>query len=210
MINYHREMEAQIAALGGRRERLLLHSCCGPCSTAVLEQLEAHFDLSLLFYNPNIYPAEEYQRRLDTQRTLIETRYPQITLIDAPYDPEQFFLEAEGLESEPEGGARCTLCFALRLRHAAETARRLHIPYYTTTLSVSPHKDAQRINTLGAALGRECGVTFLLADFKKRGGYQRSTQLSKEMGLYRQNYCGCTFSLPAEAALSQTDTGNAR
>lgn len=196
-INYDRQMQAQIDSLpSGSRPTLLLHSCCGPCSSAVLERLAPHFDITVFFYNPNILPAEEYQHRLREQRRLLRQMVlPRpIVLWEGPYEPDAFFHQAHGLENEPEGGRRCTACFSLRLQRTAETAAAHGFDFFTTTLSVSPHKNAALLNEIGAALQTE-SCRFLFADFKKRGGYQRSLALSRQYGLYRQRYCGCPFSL---------------
>ena len=171
----------------------MLHSCCGPCSSYVLEYLTKFFDITLLFYGPNIQPREEYELRLEHQRKVIE-RIP-VKIMECDYDGEDFDKAVQGLESEPEGGARCTECFRLRIERTAALAAKHGFEWYCTTLSVSPHKDAQRINALGYELGERYGVKWLPSDFKKRGGYQRSIVLSKEMRLYRQEYCGCAYSL---------------
>ena len=191
-VDYNREMEQQIAAArpGGT---LLLHSCCGPCATAVLERLGEHFAVTLYFYNPNIHPEAEYERRLEAQRAVVEqiqTRYPSALLV-APYDPAPFLAATAGLEAESEGGARCTRCYAFRLEETARLAQERGCDYFTTTLSIGPTKDAERLNEIGAALGKTYGVSYLPADFKKKGGFQRSVALSEELGIYRQTYCGC-------------------
>ena len=175
-----------------KRPTLLLHSCCGPCSSYVLECLTQYFEVTILFYGPNIQPPEEYKKRLAAQKQVLE-RFS-VKILDCEYDGERFTQAAAGLEDEPEGGKRCTACFALRLEETAKRAARYGFPWYCTTLSVSPHKDPERINTLGAYFGEKYGVRWLPSDFKKKGGYQRSIVLSKEMGLYRQNYCGCLYS----------------
>ena len=196
--DYNQEMEAQIAALKEPGQRLLLHSCCGPCSTAVLERLAAHFSPTIYFYNPNIDSEAEYQRRLESQRLAIEgisTPYP-AALIEAPYNPAPFASMAADFASEPEGGLRCTRCFTLRLEETAKFAKAEGFPYFATTLSVSPHKDAERLNQIGEALGEKYGITYLYGDFKKKDGYRRSVILSEKLGLYRQGYCGCGFSGP--------------
>lgn len=195
MRNYRQETDELIARIP-EGTGLLLHSCCGPCSSAVLEELASHFDVTLLYYNPNIWPNEEYVRRRDEQMALLQklpVRYP-VKFEEAAYEPKEFLQAAQGLEGEPEGGARCEACFALRLRRAAETAAARRIPWYTTTLTVSPHKNAPLLNRLGEEIGAEVGVKFLPSDFKKRDGYKRSLALSREYGLYRQNWCGCAFS----------------
>jgi predicted adenine nucleotide alpha hydrolase (AANH) superfamily ATPase len=189
--SFYLQMEDIICSLTAR-PRLLLHSCCGPCSTAVLERLCRHFDVTLHYYNPNIQPAKEYQKRLETQREVC--RRLGITVVEEPYDDGEFMAAAAGLEDEPEGGRRCTECFRLRLQKTAEAARAGGYDYFTTTLTVSPHKNAPLINELGQRAADEWGVPFLPSDFKKREGYKRSIALSAEYGLYRQDYCGCLFS----------------
>lgn len=196
-VNYQLELDKIVAKLDGARPRLLLHSCCGPCSSYVLEYLTQYFEVYLSYYNPNIQPREEYELRLANQKKVLE-RIPGVTLVECGYDGEAYEKAAEGLENEPEGGARCTECFRLRLDFAAREAKRLGCDYCCTTLTVSPHKDAQRINTLGEELCERCGVKWLPGDFKKRNGYKRSIELSREFDLYRQNYCGCLYSKPAE------------
>ena len=192
--NYQLETDKEISQIEGGRPSLLLHSCCGPCSSYVLEYLKEFFDITVLFYGPNIQPREEYEKRLLHQREVL--RRLGIKILECEYDGGAFDAIAQGFEAEPEGGARCRRCFALRLEETAKIAAREGAALYCTTLSVSPHKDVDVINELGAALGEKHGVTWLFSDFKKRGGYQRSIALAKEMGLYRQEYCGCKFSLP--------------
>lgn len=196
--NYQKDMEAEIARLNGRRPTLLLHSCCGPCSSAVLERLTEHFRVTLLYYNPNIEPEAEYRHRLSEQTRLLELLPGEIPLLPCDYDHDAFAAFAEGMAREPEGGRRCLQCFALRLDYTAREARRLGFEYFTTTLSVSPHKRAENINRIGRAIAEKHGVRFLTADFKKKNGYLRSLQLSKEYDLYRQDYCGCLYSRPAK------------
>ena len=192
--NYQREMEQEIRHLQERRPRLLLHSCCGPCSSAVLERLTAHFQVTLLYYNPNIEPEAEYEHRLAEQKRLLSLLPEEVPLLPCGYDHEAFAAFAPALAEEPEGGKRCLRCFALRLNYTADQARLHHFEYFTTTLSVSPHKDAEAVNRIGAAAGERAGVRYLYADFKKKNGYLRSLELSREYGLYRQNYCGCLYS----------------
>ena len=196
-VNYQLELDKIVAKLDGARPKLLLHSCCGPCSSYVLEYLTQYFEVYLSYYNPNIQPREEYELRLLNQKKVLE-RISGVTLVECGYDGEAYEKAAEGLENEPEGGARCTECFRLRLDFVAREAKRLGCDYCCTTLTVSPHKDAQRINTLGEELCERCGVKWLPGDFKKRNGYKRSIELSREFDLYRQNYCGCLYSKPAE------------
>lgn len=196
--NYSKELERLIQQLEqeGRVPRLLLHVCCAPCSSAVLEYLTQYFSITLLYYNPNIAPYEEYQKREAELRKLVsqmEMVHP-VELLPCDYDGQAFVEAARGLEKEPEGGKRCEECFRLRLRYAAREAARLGFDYYTTTLSISPLKNAPLLNQLGEEIGAEFGVVHLPSDFKKKNGYKRSVELSKEYNLYRQDYCGCVFS----------------
>ena len=194
--NYQLLTDRETSALGGRRPRLLLQSCCGPCSSYVLEYLCRFFEVTVLFYNPNIQPREEYEKRLYWQRRLL-AELPEASgaeFMECSWDGEAFDRAAKGLESQPEGGRRCAACFALRLEETARRARENGFEYFCTTLTVSPHKDAGRINAIGAALGEKYGVKWLPSDFKKREGYKRSIELSRQYGLYRQDYCGCLFS----------------
>ena len=186
-----KNMDALIQSLGEKTPRLLLHSCCGPCSSYVLEYLSDYFDITLFFYNPNIQPAEEYEKRLLTQKKLLErAKYKNpVIFLAGEYEPQCFFDMVKGLEGCKEGGARCEKCFELRLSKAAEIAKKGGFDYFATTLTVSPHKNAVLINEIG---GRY--QNYLPSDFKKREGYKRSIILSKEYELYRQGYCGCIFS----------------
>ena len=192
--NYQREMEAEIAALNGRRPALLLHSCCGPCSSAVLERLCEHFRVSVLYYNPNIEPEEEYLHRKAEQQRLIGILGEDVGWLECGYDHEAFEAFAPAMAEEPEGGKRCLACFALRLNETAEQAKKHGFEYFKTTLSVSPHKNADNVNCAGEEAAKRFGVKYLYADFKKKDGYLRSLRLSAEYGLYRQNYCGCMYS----------------
>jgi predicted adenine nucleotide alpha hydrolase (AANH) superfamily ATPase len=180
----------------GEAPLLLLHSCCAPCSCYVLEYLVKYFNINLLFYNPNIMPENEYSHRLSEQKRLVSLMDAEnhIEVIEGRYDINEFTSIVKGLEGEPEGGARCEKCFILRLEEAAVFAKNTGADYFTTTLTVSPHKNAQLINQLGMQIGEKYGVNYLEADFKKRNGYKRSIELSGEYGLYRQNYCGCSYS----------------
>lgn len=201
-MNYQKELDRILETLSTRQSpaSLLLHSCCGPCSSYVLEYLWDKFALTVLFYNPNIHPREEYEKRKAEQLRLIEgyrSLGRPIAFLDCDYDAAAFSARSRGLESEPEGGLRCRECFALRLENTAQRALADSFDYFGTTLTVSPHKNAALINELGLALEHETGVHFLLSDFKKRDGYRRSIALSKEYALYRQDYCGCSYSLAA-------------
>lgn len=196
--NYQREMDGIIEKhrQAGEVPSLFLHSCCGPCSSYVLEYLARYFRITLFYYNPNMDTAEEYARRTDAVKLLLTSAdYPHpVSLQVFPYDHGPFLRAATGLENEPEGGARCTRCFELRLGEAARLAALGGFDYYAATLTVSPHKDALRINRIGREMGERYGVAWLPSDFKKKEGFKRSTVLSKQYGLYRQDYCGCEFS----------------
>lgn len=197
--NYQKELENIIEEnqKNGKVPRLFLHSCCAPCSSYVLEYLSQYFEITVYYYNPNIFPAEEYEKRVEEERKLIEAMnfvHP-VDLIAAPYEPESFYQIAKGYEKEPEGGERCVRCYELRLREAARLAASLGYDYFTTTLTISPLKRADKLNEIGERLAEEYGVACLPSDFKKRNGYKRSIELSKEYGLYRQDYCGCVYSI---------------
>lgn len=180
----------------GAAPALALHSCCAPCSSYVLEALSPFFEISVYYYNPNIAPRAEYERRKAEQQRLIETAQFEnaVCFFDADYSEDTWHQAVLGLEQEPEGGARCLACFEHRLAQTALFAEQHGIEWFCSTLSVSPHKDAAAINEIGQRLASERGLRFLPSDFKKRGGYQRSLELSKQLGLYRQNYCGCAYS----------------
>lgn len=201
-INYQRVLDEALSGIemSGKVPRLLLHSCCGPCSSYVLEYLSRYFEITVLYYNPNIWPAEEFYKRAETQRQLLSEAVFQnpVRLVVIDYKPEEFEAVTEGYEAEREGGARCPRCFRLRLEETAKAARDEGYDYFTTTLSVSPHKDAEALNTIGRELEAAYGVKYLTADFKKRDGYKRSVQLAAQYGLYRQDYCGCRYSKTAE------------
>ena len=196
--NYQKELDHLIAGLQaeGKVPRLLLHSCCAPCSSYVLEYLSEYFEIMVFYYNPNIYPPEEYHERAAEQKRFIE-EFPakhKISYIEGEYDTKRFYEIAKGLEKVPEGGERCFRCYELRMRESAILAKEGGFDYFTTTLSISPLKNAEKLNEIGEALEAEYGVTHLTSDFKKKNGYKRSTELSKEYELYRQDYCGCIFS----------------
>ncbi len=193
-INYQRELDKILEKLGGEKPRLLLHSCCAPCSSYVLEYLSKYFAITVLYYNPNIFPEDEFSKRLDEQRRLAKEMPNNIDVIDEGYNPQEFYDAVKGLEAEAEGGARCEKCFKLRLLKTAEIAKEKGFDYFTTTLSISPLKDEQLLNRIGRELSEKCGIEYLYSDFKKKNGYKRSIELSKEYNLYRQNYCGCVFS----------------
>lgn len=196
--NYQRELDQVIGTLEKTKAvpTLLLHSCCAPCSSYVLEYLSRYFSITVFYYNPNIYPSEEYTRRVAEQQRLIrEMDYVHpVFFVEGDYETERFYAIAKGLEQEREGGERCFRCYRLRLEQAAVLAKAQGFDYFTTTLSISPHKNAAKLNAIGEALAQQYGVRHLPADFKKKEGYKRSIALSKEFGLYRQDYCGCVFS----------------
>ena len=177
--------------------RVLLHSCCGPCSSSVLETLTQYFDVTLLWYNPNLYPEDEFERRFQAQTEIIEKMglNDRVSIVAESYRSEDYYAQIKGLENEPEGGKRCEQCFRLRLTEAAKIAKRDGYDYFCSTLTVSRHKNAELINTIGEEIARTVGVKWLPSDFKKRGGEDRSVELSEKHGIYRQLYCGCEFSL---------------
>lgn len=196
--NYQVETDKVIAKhqAAGDVPTLLLHSCCAPCSSYVLEYLSQYFAVTVLYYNPNIYPDEEYFHRVKEQEEFIH-RFPAknpIRFVEGAFDKDRFYETVKGLEHEPEGGERCFRCYELRLREAAEHARAMGTDYFCTTLSISPLKNAEKLNEIGERLAAEYGVRYLPSDFKKKNGYKRSVELSREYGMYRQDYCGCVFS----------------
>ena len=211
--NYSKMLEKEIQRFdeAGRKPTLLLHSCCAPCSSYVLEYLREHFRITVFYYNPNITAVEEYRYRLAEEKRLIEAYNLQvetrnfegmnstaeamkIDILEAPYDPEDYLEAVKGYEDCPEGSQRCWICFEMRLRKSAEAASKGGFDYFTTTLTISPLKNAAKLNEIGERVGAEYGVHFLPSDFKKKDGYKRSISLSKQFDLYRQNYCGCAFS----------------
>ena len=190
-VNYDKLMQEELR--GARDKRLLLHSCCAPCSSHCLSELSPQIGVTVLYYNPNLDCAEEYEKRKREQlRFLRETGLADF--LDCDYAPEDYLAAVRGLEEEKEGGARCAVCFRLRLERTAREAKARGFDYFATTLTVSPLKNAKLINTIGFAVAEEVGVKYLPSDFKKRGGYLHSVKLSEEYGLYRQDYCGCAFS----------------
>lgn len=196
--NYQKILDETIAGLEEKGEvpKLLLHSCCAPCSSYVLEYLSNYFYITVLYYNPNIYPEDEYYHRAAEQKRFIKefpTKYP-VTYVEGNFEPERFYETVKGYENIREGGERCFRCYELRLREAAEYAKKLNCDYFTTTLSISPMKNAVKLNEIGGRLAEEYGIPYLYSDFKKRDGYKRSTVISAEYGMYRQDYCGCVFS----------------
>ena len=197
-INYQKELDKVIDTIKqtGQKKSLLLHTCCAPCSSYCLEYLTEFFDITILYYNPNVYPEEEYVKRIHEQSRLIQEMplKSKVSMLLGEYNPEVFFEKTRGLERVKEGGERGFICYEMRLREAANVAKKHGFDYFTTSLSISPHKNAERLNEIGRRLEEEYGVNYLYSDFKKRNGYKRSIELSKEYDLYRQSYCGCVFS----------------
>ena len=197
-INYQKELEKIIDKHQKQNQipTLLLHSCCAPCSSYVLEYLSEYFRITVFYYNPNIYPEEEYYKRVKEQKDFIQklpAKYP-IQFVEGNFDKERFYAMAKGLEDVSEGGERCFRCYELRLRESAELAKEYRMDYFATTLSISPLKNVAKLNEIGLALAEEYGMSYLVSDFKKKNGYKRSVELSKEYNMYRQDYCGCVFS----------------
>ena len=184
-----------------KKQTLLLHVCCAPCSSSVIEVLRDEFDITLYFYNPNITSREEYDLRLnELKRLVLEMPAAKgLSIIEGGYNPEDFFALSKGFETEKEGGKRCALCYEERLLSTAERAEELGFDFFTTTLSVSPYKNAKKLNEIGERLAAEVKPDYLVSDFKKKDGYKRSIELSKQYGLYRQDYCGCIYSKQARA-----------
>lgn len=208
-INYQKILDKELEKIqsNGTTPTLLLHSCCAPCSSYVIEYLSKYFKITVFYYNPNISPENEYRYRANEQKRLIESMPLEnpVEFLEGEYNPNDFFKASKGLENVPEGGARCAKCFNLRLSKTAETAKQGNYNYFTTTLTISPLKNAQLINNIGKELAKKYDISYLLSDFKKKNGYKRSIVLSKEYNLYRQNYCGCVFSQNNITVSSQQD-----
>ena len=204
-MNYDLEMEKQIHSLK-EKKTLLLHACCAPCSSAVLERISDYFDITILYYNPNITDEKEYQKRLNEIKTFIKKLHKDnIKILDGRYNPDEFFTMAKGLEQEKERGKRCYKCYELRLNETAKVAEKLNFDFFTTTLSISPYKNSKWLNEIGENLNLEYRPTYLYADFKKKNGYKRSIELSKDFGLYRQDYCGCIYSKKEREEIKQKE-----
>ncbi len=195
MMNYQKQLDRLLENLEGTPS-LLLHSCCAPCSSYVLEYLSNYFKITIFYYNPNITDKKEYEKRVtELKRLLKELKGKnEIHFIEGAYEPDRFFEMAKGLEEEKEGGSRCIKCYYMRLEEAAKEAKKRKFDYFTTTLSVSPYKKAEKLNEIGKILSDQYKVNYLYSDFKKKNGYKRSIELSKEYHLYRQDYCGCIYS----------------
>ncbi len=200
VINYQKKLDELLSEIKTKQTmpKLLLHSCCAPCSSYCLLYLAQYFEITVFYFNPNIYPQDEYIKRASEQKRLIETlnreNHYSISYLEGDYHPEVFFELSKGLEQAPEGGERCMKCYEYRLRESVKIAKQNGFDYFTTTLTISPLKNAARINEIGEQIGREMGVLHLPSDFKKKDGYKQSVQLSEKYGLYRQNYCGCVYS----------------
>lgn len=193
-MNYDLEMENQIKNIS-TKNKLLLHACCAPCSSAVLERISKYFDITILYYNPNITEPEEYEKRLNEIENFVKKlNLKNIKVLRGRYNPKEFFDISVGLEKEKERGKRCYKCYELRLKETAKVAEELNFDYFTTTLSISPYKNSKWLNEIGENLNKEFKPTYLYADFKKKNVYKRSIELSQEYGLYRQDYCGCIYS----------------
>lgn len=199
-VNYKLVLEKTLREIkeSGSRPKLLLHACCAPCSSYVLEYLAEYFDITVFFYNPNIFPEQEYRHRVEELKRLVSEMCPQVNILEGRYDPQEFFDMAKGLENEPERGERCHKCYRLRLNEAAFAARKGNFDYFTTTLSISPLKDSAVLNAIGREISEKTGIPYLFSDFKKNGGYKRSIELSAQYCLYRQDYCGCVYSKAAK------------
>lgn len=177
------------------KQKLLLHSCCGPCSTTAITRLSQEYDVTVYYYNPNIYPEEEFIKRQETQKQFLQKYNPEIKLIEGVWENNEYEDIIKGFEGSVEGGERCKYCFLLRLSKTANLAKTQNYDLFATTLTVSPHKNAKLINEIGSEVGAKVGVEYLPSDFKKQDGYLQSIKMSKEYDLYRQNYCGCKYSI---------------
>jgi predicted adenine nucleotide alpha hydrolase (AANH) superfamily ATPase len=200
-MNYQLELDKIINKINSSPSKnlpkLLIHSCCAPCSSYVLEYLSNYFAITIFYYNPNIYPEDEYRRRVKEQEDLIRAMNLKnsVLFVEGDYEPRKYYDLVKGHEKDPEGGDRCFICYGMRLKEAAKAAKEGGYEYFTTTLTISPHKNAAKLNEIGEEVAALYGVSFLPSDFKKRNGYKRSIELSKDYGLYRQDYCGCVYSI---------------
>ena len=194
--NFQKELEKAGVKDQSGAPSLLLHSCCAPCSSYVIEYMSQYFDVTVFYYNPNISDNDEYRKRVEEQKRFIG-EFPaanKVSFIEGDYEPDVYFKNVKGLEKCEEGGERCFVCYKMRLEKTAKLAKELKFDYFTTTLTISPLKKSAKLNEIGVGLAEKYGVEYLLSDFKKKEGYKRSIELSNEYGLYRQNYCGCVFS----------------
>jgi len=193
--NYYQEFLSTIQQIDKtNKPKLLFHVCCAPCSSHCISVLYPFFDITIFYYNPNITPFEEYERRLNEEKRFIKEAYPDIKIVNAEYDCDKFEEMSVGLEDLPEGGERCKKCYRMRLEKSGEYAKQNGFDYFTTTLTVSPYKHSATLNQIGEDISKLCGVKYLFSDFKKEDGYKHSIELSKKYNLYRQDYCGCQFS----------------
>ncbi len=195
-VNYQKLLDKTISEITkeSRRPSLLLHSCCAPCSSYVLEYLTKYFDITVFYYNPNISPESEYRHRVDELKRLISEMNIDVGFLEGSYEPKKFYDMSKGLENEPERGARCLKCYRMRLEESAKIAKDGNFDYFTTTLSISPQKDSAVLNEIGKQLSDKYNIPYLFSDFKKREGYKRSIELSMQFHLYRQDFCGCVYS----------------
>ncbi len=205
-MNYQEKMEEMLKSIDGT-PNLLLHACCAPCSSYVLEILSQYFNITILYYNPNITSEDEYNKRLfEVKRFIEEVKYKNpVSIMEIGYNPQEFFQAVKGLENEKEGGKRCFECYKLRMKKTAEIARDNNFDYFTTTLSISPYKNVNYVNEIGCECEKIYNIKYLYADFKKKNGYKRSIELSSKYHLYRQNYCGCIYSKVVRYNLNQND-----
>ena len=195
-MNYQKKLEEILDLIDiNKKPKLLLHACCGPCSSYVVEYLSIYFNITIYYYNPNTYPENEYIRRKDELKKFIKQFNNTIEIKESEYHSEEFYKKIKGLENKGEKSERCYNCYKLRLENSAKYAKENNFDYFTTTLSISPYKNAEWINEIGKDLEKQYGIKYLFADFKKKNGYKRSLELSKEYNLYRQEYCGCVYSM---------------
>ena len=195
-MNYQKKLEEILDLIDiNKKPKLLLHACCGPCSSYVVEYLSKYFNITIYYYNPNTYPENEYIRRKDELKKFIKQFNNTIEIKESEYHSEEFYKKIKGLENKGEKSERCYNCYKLRLENSAKYAKENNFDYFTTTLSISPYKNAEWINEIGKDLEKQYGIKYLFADFKKKNGYKRSLELSREYNLYRQEYCGCVYSM---------------
>ncbi|MBQ9072474.1 MAG: epoxyqueuosine reductase QueH [Bacilli bacterium] len=202
-MNYQKKLEEMLQSIknSNKRPSLLLHACCGPCSSYVLEYLSNYFDITIYYYNPNIYPIEEYTRRKEELKTFVNKFNNKIKVIEELYNPDDYYKNIKGLERLGEKSKRCYKCYEFRLDKTAKYAKENNYDYFTTTLSISPYKNADWLNEIGKNMEEKYNIDYLFADFKKKNGYKRSLELSKEYKLYRQDYCGCVYSKQMREAI---------
>ena len=209
-INYQRVLENTLSEIKNKniKPHLMMHSCCAPCSSYVLEYLNAYFKITVFYYNPNIFPIEEFEFRFNEQKRLIDEMglSGEVEIIKGKWETDEFFSLAKGMENDKEGSERCFKCYRQRLLKTAEIAKKYGCDYFCTTLTISPYKNAEKLNEIGKEISEEYGINYLYSDFKKNNGYKRSIELSKIYGLYRQDYCGCIYS--KNTAPPKSSSGN--